>query len=93
MNTATTNPYRPGWYEIRLQGQLDARWAARFDGMSLTVGDGQTILSGPVVDQAALHGVLQQLRDLGLPLVSVRQVEPPVDSRPRPNPDITITGA
>jgi len=83
MDTAATNPDRTGWYEIRLQGQLDARWATRFDGMSLTVGDGFTLLAGTVVDQAALYGVLQQLRDIGLPLVSVHQV----------NPDTTITGA
>jgi hypothetical protein len=66
-----------GRYEIRLTGRLDAHWAAWFDG--LTVGhesDGTTVISGPVADQAALHGVLQRVRDLGLPLVSVIRVGP-----------------
>lgn len=74
MDTAATTP---GWYEIRLQGRLDRRWSARFEGMTMTTGDGLTLLEGPVVDQAALHGLLHQLRDIGLPLVSVRQVRPP----------------
>jgi hypothetical protein len=68
---------QPGWYEIRLKGRLDARWAAWFDGLHLTrEGDGTTIIQGPVADQAALHGLLQKVRDLGLPLLSVRRVEP-----------------
>ncbi|WP_202916264.1 hypothetical protein [Paenibacillus mesophilus] len=62
-------------YEIRLKGHLDARWADRFEGMTFTqVHDGSTILSGLVVDQAALHGLLRKVRDLGLPLVSVNLV-------------------
>ena len=65
-----------GRYEIRLRGHLDARWAAWFDGLSLThAGDGTTTISGPVADQAALHGLLQKVRDLGLPLLSVTQVD------------------
>ncbi|MDQ0063005.1 hypothetical protein [Paenibacillus harenae] len=64
-------------YEIRLKGHLDARWADRFEGLSITLlSDGTTILSGPVVDQAALHGFLKKVRDLALPLVSVIQVVP-----------------
>ena len=63
-------------YEIRLEGRLDPRWAGRFDGMTLTTGNGLTVLTGPVVDQAALHGLLHQLRDIGLSLVSVTQVAP-----------------
>ena len=64
-----------GQYEIRLQGHLDARWAAWFDGLALTrEGDGTTLIRGQVVDQAALHGLLQKVRDVGLPLVSVRNV-------------------
>jgi hypothetical protein len=64
-------------YEIRLQGRLDPRWAAWFDGMTLTTaGDGTTALRGPVLDQAALHGVLQRVRDLGLPLISVTRLHP-----------------
>jgi len=63
-------------YEIRVRGRLPARWAAWFDGMTLTTtDDGTTVLTGPVIDQAALHGVLQKVRDLGLPLVSVTQVD------------------
>ena len=65
-----------GRYEIRLRGHLETRWAAWFDGMTLShERDGSTVLSGPVVDQAALHGLLQKVRDLGLPLVSVTYVE------------------
>ena len=67
----------PRLYEIRLKGHLDDRWATSFDGLSFTYeSDGTTILSGPVVDQAALYGVLRQVRDLALPLVSVMEVEP-----------------
>jgi hypothetical protein len=63
-------------YEIRIQGQLHARWAAWFDGWSLTNdNDGTTIISGPVIDQAALHGHLQKVRDIGQPLISVQQIE------------------
>jgi hypothetical protein len=62
-------------YEIRVTGHLDPRWAAWFDGLSLTGGDdGTTVIRGPIVDQAALHGVLQKLRDLGIPLISVTQL-------------------
>jgi hypothetical protein len=74
-----------GWYEIRLQGHLEARWAAWFDGLTLTISsDGTTIIRGPVVDQAALHGLLQKVRDLGLPLVSLARVDsddPSIESR------------
>ena len=66
-----------GRYDIRLRGHLETRWAAWFDGMTLRhERDGSTVLSGPVVDQAALHGLLQKVRDIGLPLVSVTHVEP-----------------
>jgi hypothetical protein len=65
------------WYEIRLQGHLAPRWSAWFDDLDSTTGpDGTTTLRGPVVDQAALHGLLQRLRDLGLPLISITQVTP-----------------
>ena len=67
----------PGHYEIGLACHLDQRWAEWFDGLTLThQSDGTTVLHGPVVDQAALHGLLQKVGDLGLPLVSVAQVEP-----------------
>jgi hypothetical protein len=63
-------------YEIRLKGHLDGRWAAWFEGMTLSHGDdGTTLLRGRVADQAALHGVLGKVRDLGLPLVAVRRVD------------------
>jgi hypothetical protein len=78
MSEISTGPHHsPGRYEICLKGHLDSRWAAWFDGLSLSnENDGTTIIGGPVVDQAALHGLLQKVRDLGLPLVSVTQVQP-----------------
>jgi hypothetical protein len=91
--TPTSRPDGPSWYEIRLQGRLDPRWSARFDGMTLTTGDGRTLLKGPVVDQAALHGLLHQLRDIGLPLVSVTRVEGEHVTRPPRNPDTSTSGA
>ncbi|HJU97402.1 MAG TPA: hypothetical protein VJ644_05465 [Jiangellaceae bacterium] len=76
-----------GRYEIRLKGRLSSRWAARFDGMTLSHdGDGTTVLHGPVVDQAALHGLLARVRDLGLPLLSVTQVEPDQPTGPTSEP-------
>lgn len=68
-------------YEIRLMGRLDSSWAAWFGGMSLThASDGTTVLAGPVADQAALHGLLQKLRDLGITLISVNEdeIDPPI---------------
>jgi hypothetical protein len=74
----STGPqHNPGRYEIRLKGHLDSRWAAWFDGLSLTnESDGTTVIQGQVADQAALHGLLQKVRDVGLPLISVTQVQP-----------------
>jgi hypothetical protein len=67
----------PGWYEIRLKGHLESRWAAWFDGLAIAHGsDGTTIIHGPVADQAALYGLLQKARDLGLPLISVNHADP-----------------
>ena len=64
-----------GRYQIRLAGHLHERWAAWFDGLTLSnQDDGTTVMSGPVADQAALHGLLQRVRDLGLSLISVTQV-------------------
>jgi hypothetical protein len=64
-------------YEIRIKGHFDKRWAAWFEGLTITLEeDGDTLLTGPVIDQAALHGLLKKVRDLGLPLVSVNPVEP-----------------
>ena len=91
--TSTSNPDGASWYEIRLQGRLDPRWSSRFDGMTLTIGDGFTLLTGLVVDQAALHGLLHQLRDIGLSLVSVTQVEADDATRSPRNPDTSTSGA
>lgn len=67
-----------GRYAVRLGGHLHPRWAARFDGMTLTdLCDGTTLLEGVVADQAALHGLLRTLRDLGVPLVSLSRLEEP----------------
>ena len=73
-----TNGYHePGRYEIRLKGHLDERWAERFAGLTFSHdGDGTTVLFGPVVDQAALYGLLRKVRDLGLPLLSVVHIGP-----------------
>ena len=88
MSEISTGPQNsPGRYEIRLRGHLDSRWAAWFDGLSLSnENDGTTIICGPVADQAALYGLLQKVRDLGLPLVSVTQVQPGQPQRPLANP-------
>ena len=76
-HTSTPDSREAGRYEIRLMGHLDARWAAWFDGLTVRQErDGTTVIRGLVADQAALHGLLQRVRDLGLPLVSVKQVEP-----------------
>jgi hypothetical protein len=63
-------------YEIRLKGRLDGRWSAWFEGLTLShADDGTTVLRGRIADQAALHGVLDKVRDLGLPLVAVRRLD------------------
>jgi hypothetical protein len=65
------------YYEIRLKGHLEARWVKWFNGLAITLEDnGDTLLTGPVADQAALHGSLKKVRDVGLPLLSVNFVEP-----------------
>ncbi|MEI7742663.1 MAG: hypothetical protein WCK58_02805 [Chloroflexota bacterium] len=73
----TGDRHEPGRYEIRVGGHLDGRWAAWFDGLELRrADDGTTTIHGQIADQAALHGLLQRVRDTGLPLVSVTRVEP-----------------
>ena len=63
-------------YEIRVKGILDGRWAAWFEDLQVTSDGEETVISGPVADQAALHGVLTKVRDLGLFLISVRHLDP-----------------
>ena len=67
---------QPGQYEIRLRGHLDERWGAWFGDLAVTLEDnGDTCLTGPVADQAALHGLLRKVRDFGLPLISVNRIQ------------------
>jgi hypothetical protein len=74
---AGAGPAEPARHELRGQGVLDARWSAWFEGLQLSSDQaGQTIIAGRVADQAALHGLLAKLRDLGLPLLSVRRLDP-----------------
>jgi hypothetical protein len=76
-HASTHDHYEPGIYEIRIKGHLDDKWADWFEGLTITLEeDGNTLLTGPVVDQAALHGLLKKVRDLGMPLISVSPVEP-----------------
>ena len=71
-----TDPSQPVVYQIRVKGQLDSEWTDWFEGLTITLEeDGNTLLTGPVIDQAALHGLLKRVRDLGLPLVSVCPLE------------------
>ena len=72
----TTKPHEPVHYQIRLKGHLDTQWADWFAGLAVSLEEnGDTLLTGPVADQAALHGLLKKIRDLGLPLLSVLSVE------------------
>jgi ABC-2 type transport system ATP-binding protein len=70
----------PASYRIKVKGVLDARWATWFDGLTMTATQDETILSGPVADQPALHSLLIRIRDLGLPLVSVNRIEPDLEA-------------
>lgn len=75
-------------YEIVVDGHLGARWAAWFEGFAMTgEADGTTVLRGWVIDQAALHGLVQRLRDIGIPLISLTPVEAPTHERPAPEPE------
>jgi hypothetical protein len=87
-HVSTEDHHEPGRYEIRIKGHLDNRWAGWFEGLTITREDnGDTLLRGAVVDQAALHGLLRKVRDLGLPLVSVIHVEPKQANEPDVNAD------
>ncbi|HXI89545.1 MAG TPA: hypothetical protein VNO24_05960 [Blastocatellia bacterium] len=70
-----TDPRQPTIYQIRVKGHLGSQWTDWFGGLTVTLEDnGETLLTGPVVDQAALHGLIKKVRDLGMPLVSVVSV-------------------
>ena len=85
-HTSTEDHHEPARYEIRLKGHLDARWADQFENLRFThESDGTTIMAGPVVDQAALYGLLRKVRDLGLPLIAVNQIDLKQADRPDGN--------
>jgi hypothetical protein len=72
-----SDPSQPMVYQIRIKGHLGHQWTDWFEGLTITLEeDGDTLLTGPVVDDAALHGLLKKVRDLGMPLLSVNRVEP-----------------
>ena len=76
-SNSTTDPNEPQLYQIRIKGHLGAQWTDWFEGLTLTLeAGGETLLTGAVVDQAALHGLLKKVRDLGMLLLSVNRVEP-----------------
>ncbi len=72
-----TDPGQPRVYQIRIEGHLGREWTDWFEGLAITLEDnGDTLVTGPVIDQAALHGLLKKVRDLGMPLVSVIRLKP-----------------
>jgi hypothetical protein len=84
---STQDPYKPERYEIRIKGHLDDQWADWFGGLSIRLEEnGSTLLSGPVVDQSALYGLLKKVRDLGMTLVSVNPVQPDQGDAPEVRP-------
>ena len=76
----------PARYEIRVEGVLDQRWTAWFEGLQVTSEGSQTVISGPLPDQPALHGVLIKVRDLGMCLISVRRLDPDQAGQPLQQP-------
>jgi len=82
-DASTEDQYEPGFYEIRIKGHLDDRWTSWFEGLTLTLEDnGNTLLTGMLVDQAALQGLLKKVRALGMPLISVNPVKPGQTNEP-----------
>jgi hypothetical protein len=78
-----SDPSQPMVYQIRIKGHLGKQWTDWFEGLTIKLeDDGDTLLTGPVIDQAALHGLLKKVRDLGLPLLSVHRVEPGQEDAP-----------
>ncbi len=81
-----TDLNQPGFYQIRLKGQLDSQWTEWFEGLTITLEEGgNTLLTGPVIDQAALLGLLKKVRDLGMPLISVNRIQANEIDPPRSN--------
>ena len=81
-----TDPDEPTVYQIRIKGHLGRQWTDWFEGLIITVeANGDTLLTGPVVDQSALHGLLKKVRDLGMPLISVIRIEPDQGDAPDVN--------
>jgi len=72
-----SNVAQPKWYKVRIKGHLGSQWSGWFEGLNITLEEnGITQLSGPVIDDAELHGILKKIRDLGMPLLSVNSFEP-----------------
>lgn len=82
---------QPTAYEIRVQGHLDRRWDDWFEGLTITLADtGDTLITGLVADQAALHGLLKKVRDLGVPLLSVNPVKPDLPTTAKTEPSVPL---
>jgi hypothetical protein len=80
---SAADPLAAPEYEIRVDGHLGSRWSPWFDGLAIaTDADGTTVIRGPVVDQAALHGLIQKLRDIGIPLISLVQLPSDTPTEP-----------
>ena len=85
-----TNADQPLVYQFKMNGYLDDQWSDWFDGLTITHEEnGETILTGPVIDQPALHGILKKVRDLGIPLISVNRVESDQSGSGRQNVDVS----
>ena len=81
-----TDPSQQIMYQIRIKGHLDRKWRDWFEGMSISLeNNGDTLITGPVVDQSALHGLVKKVRDLGLPLISVNRMVPGQTQSPDDN--------